>query len=79
MLDIKSLNNKQIFLVESPKDKLKEENFELKISKVPKPKNEEILIETRYISIDAKQSMDARTNIQRSSFTRRCDGRLWFR
>ncbi len=53
MLDIKSLNNKQIFLVESPKDKLKEENFELKISKVPNLKNEEILIETRYISIDA--------------------------
>ena len=53
MLNIESLNNKQIFLVESPKDKLQENHFELKVSKVRNLKDEEVLIETKYISIDA--------------------------
>ena len=53
MLNIESLNNKQIFLVESPKDKLQENHFELKVSNVPNLKDEEVLIETKYISIDA--------------------------
>ena len=53
MLDINTLKNKQIFLSKSPTDKLLKQHFELKISNVPTLGTEEILIETKIISIDA--------------------------
>ncbi len=53
MLDINTLKNKQIFLSKSPTDKLLKQHFELKISNVPTLSTEEILIETKIISIDA--------------------------
>jgi len=53
MLDITSLKNKQIYLVENPKDKLLKEHFEIKVNNIRKLKENEILVETKYISIDA--------------------------
>jgi hypothetical protein len=53
MLDISTVTNKQIYLKSSPKDKLLEENFELKNSKIEDLKENQILVETIYISIDA--------------------------
>jgi len=53
MLDITSLKNKQIYLVENPKDKLLKEHFEIKVNNIRELKENEILVETKYISIDA--------------------------
>jgi len=53
MLDISSLTNKQIYLKSSPKDKLLEDNFEFKSSKVENLDNNQVLVEVIYISIDA--------------------------
>ena len=53
MLDISSLTNKQIYLKSSPKDKLLEDNFEFKNSKVKNLDQNEVLVEVVYISIDA--------------------------
>ena len=53
MLDINSYINKQIFLKTSPKDKLNENNFEIKESKIEHIDNNQVLIEVMYISIDA--------------------------
>ena len=53
MLDISSYINKKIFLKTSPKDKLNENNFELKESKLEHIDNNQVLIEVMYISIDA--------------------------
>ena len=53
MIDISSYINKQIFLKTSPKDKLNENNFELKESKLEHIDNNQVLIEVMYISIDA--------------------------
>ena len=53
MLDISSLTNKQIYLKSSPKDKLLEDNFEFKNSKVKNLDHNQVLVEVVYISIDA--------------------------
>ena len=53
MLDISSLTNKQIYLKSSPKDKLLEDNFEFKNSKVKDLDHNQVLVEVVYISIDA--------------------------
>lgn len=53
MLDITSLKNKQIYLMENPKDKLLKEHFEIKVNNIRELKENEILVETKYISIDA--------------------------
>lgn len=53
MLDITSLKNKQIYLVKNPKDKLLKEHFEIKVNNIRELKENEILVETKYISIDA--------------------------
>jgi hypothetical protein len=53
MLDTRPQINKQIFLKSSPKDKLNEENFELKESKINYLDNNQVLVEVIYISIDA--------------------------
>jgi hypothetical protein len=53
MLDISSLTNKQIYLKSSPKDKLLEDNFEFKNSKVKNLDHNQVLVEIVYISIDA--------------------------
>ena len=53
MLDISSLTNKQIYLKSSPKDKLLEDNFEFKNSKVKDLDHNQVLVEVLYISIDA--------------------------
>tara|TARA_B100000686_G_scaffold167462_1_gene174910 strand:+ start:365 stop:1372 length:1008 start_codon:yes stop_codon:yes gene_type:complete len=53
MLDVTSLKNKQIYLLESPKDKLAKEHFEIKVKNIRELKENEILVETKYISIDA--------------------------
>ncbi|MDB9762524.1 NADP-dependent oxidoreductase [Alphaproteobacteria bacterium] len=48
-----SLTNKQIYLKSSPKDKLLEDNFEFKNSKVKNLDHNQVLVEVVYISIDA--------------------------
>ncbi|MAC41918.1 MAG: NADP-dependent oxidoreductase [Pelagibacterales bacterium] len=48
-----SLTNKQIYLKSSPKDKLLEDNFEFKNSKVKDLDHNQVLVEVVYISIDA--------------------------
>jgi len=48
MLDISSLTNKQIYLKSSPKDKLLEDNFEFKSSKVENLDNNQVLVEVIY-------------------------------
>ena len=53
MLDVSSLTNKQIYLKSSPKDKLLEDNFEFKNSKVKNLDHNQVLVEVVYISIDA--------------------------
>ena len=53
MLDISSLTNKQIYLKSSPKDKLLEDNFEFKNSKLKDLDPNQVLVEVVYISIDA--------------------------
>src|SRR5687768_9217139 len=45
--------NRQILLVEKPKDKLGSEHFRLTEGAVPSPKDGEVLLKTRYISLDA--------------------------
>ena len=47
------LKNKQIFLKETPQDKLSNAHFEIRTSEIPSPADGQILIETLYISIDA--------------------------
>ena len=53
MLDTSSLVNKQIFLKSSPKEKLLQDNFELKETKLASIRDNQVLIEVIYISIDA--------------------------
>lgn len=53
MLDTNSLINTQIFLKSSPKEKLLQENFELKKTKLSALDDNQVLIEVIYISIDA--------------------------
>jgi NADPH-dependent curcumin reductase CurA len=53
MLDINNLVNKQIYLKSTPKDKLLEEHFELKNSKIDTLDKNMVLVEVLYISIDA--------------------------
>jgi len=53
MLDTNSLINTQIFLKSSPKEKLFQENFELKKTKLSALDDNQVLIEVIYISIDA--------------------------
>src|SRR5206468_5113179 len=45
--------NRQILLVEKPTGKLALTNFKLVTGKVPEPKDGEVLVRTRYISLDA--------------------------
>ena len=45
--------NRQILLVEKPTGKLGPEHFKMVSGKVPEPKDGEVLVKTRYISLDA--------------------------
>ena len=45
--------NRQILLVEKPTGKLGPEHFKMVSGKVPEPKDGEVLVRTRYISLDA--------------------------
>jgi NADPH-dependent curcumin reductase CurA len=45
--------NRQILLVEKPTGKLAPEHFKLSRGIVPEPKDGEVLVRTRYISLDA--------------------------
>ena len=45
--------NRQILLVEKPSGKLGPEHFKLTKGTVPEPKDGEVLVRTRYISLDA--------------------------
>ena len=45
--------NRQILLVETPKDKLGPEHFRLTEAAMPAPKDGEVLLRVRYISLDA--------------------------
>src|SRR5947208_12101076 len=45
--------NRQILVVEKPTGKLALTNFKLVTGKVPEPKDGEVLVRTRYISLDA--------------------------
>src|ERR1700730_4409285 len=45
--------NRQILLVEKPTGKLATTNFSMVKGKVPEPKDGEVLLRTRYISLDA--------------------------
>jgi NADPH-dependent curcumin reductase CurA len=45
--------NRQILLVETPKGKLGPEHFRLNQGEMPSPKDGEVLLRTRYISLDA--------------------------
>src|SRR5437763_16008291 len=45
--------NRQILLVEKPSGKLASSNFKLVNGKVPQPNDGEVLLRTRYISLDA--------------------------
>jgi NADPH-dependent curcumin reductase CurA len=45
--------NRQVLLIEKPKDKLGPEHFRLGDSAVPEPKDGEALVHVRYISLDA--------------------------
>jgi NADPH-dependent curcumin reductase CurA len=46
-------SNRQILLVETPKGKLGPEHFKLTQGEIPSPKEGEVLLRTRYISLDA--------------------------
>ena len=45
--------NRQILLVEKPTGKLGPEHFKMVNGKVPEPKDGEVLVKARYISLDA--------------------------
>ena len=45
--------NRQILLVEKPSGRLGPEHFKMVSGKVPEPKDGEVLVKTRYISLDA--------------------------
>ncbi len=45
--------NQQILVAELPKDKLEESHFTLRDSPIPEPNDGEILVKTRYLSLDA--------------------------
>ena len=78
MLDISSLTNKQIYLKSSPKDKLLEDNFEFKNSKVKDLDHNQVLVEVVYISIDAaNRAWMQGMNLQKPNTSRRCYG--WIR
>jgi NADPH-dependent curcumin reductase CurA len=48
-----AITNRQIFLIETPKGKLGPEHFRLQQGAVPAPKDGEVLLRVRYISLDA--------------------------
>ena len=45
--------NRQVLLIEKPKDKLGPEHFRLTETAIPEPKDGEALVKVRYISLDA--------------------------
>src|SRR5437899_8110251 len=45
--------NRQVFLVEKPSGKLGPEHFKMSKSDIPEPKDGEVLLRVRYISLDA--------------------------
>src|SRR5918995_2813916 len=45
--------NRQVLLVEKPSGKLGPEHFKMISGEVPEPKDGEVLVKTRYISLDA--------------------------
>lgn len=45
--------NRQILLIEKPKEKLGPEHFRLAESPIPEPEDGEALVKVRYISLDA--------------------------
>ena len=45
--------NRQILLVEKPSGKLGPEHFKMSKSDIPEPKDGEVLVRVRYISLDA--------------------------
>ena len=51
--EIKNLTNYQIFLKDTPLNKLKKNHFTIKKSNILEIKDSEVLVETHYISIDA--------------------------
>jgi NADPH-dependent curcumin reductase CurA len=52
-MQMPATENRQILLVEKPKEKLGAEHFRLSQGTVPSPKEGEVLVRTRYISLDA--------------------------
>ena len=45
--------NRQVLLVEKPSGKLGPEHFKMSKSDIPEPKDGEVLVRVRYISLDA--------------------------
>jgi NADPH-dependent curcumin reductase CurA len=47
------LTNRQILLIEAPKSRLGPEHFRLATAAIPEPRDGELLLRIRYISLDA--------------------------
>ena len=63
--------NRQILLVETPKGKLGPEHFRLTEAPMPAPKDGEVLLRVRYISLDAAN----RAWMQGATYRDAVDGR----
>ena len=58
--------NRQILLVEKPTDRLAPEHFRLRQGAAPAPKDGEVLLRVRYISLDAaNRATDRHLPLQR--------------